>query len=170
MLTTTIPTNCVIFWTVNLCATYLDNLSTLRWNDNLWHTEKVYRWKIQAYKELLPEVEYVSQRFLGNPAYLLLPNMMKEFEYCISNEEFIFNQMFHRSRNQIECEFIRLKARWRILMRPMNIFSNHLPCIIFACFILCNFCEKEKVDVDLYVVDQVIRKDCHQIKIDKVSS
>ena len=52
----------------------------------------------------------------------------------------------------------------------MNIFANHLPCIIFACFILCNFCEKEKVDVDLYVVDQVIRKDCHQIKIDKVSS
>ena len=78
--------------------------------------------------------------------------------------------MFHRARNQTECEFIRLKARWRILMRPMNIFANHLPCIIFACFILCNFCEKEKVDVDLYVVDQVIRKDCYQIKIDKVSS
>lgn len=40
------------------------------------------------------------------------------------------------ARIQIVCAFGRLKARWRILMRPMDIPANYLPSIVFACFVL----------------------------------
>ena len=46
---------------------------------------------------------------------------MKELHHCSTNEEVIFNQMLRAARNQIECAFGRPKARWSILLRPMDI-------------------------------------------------
>ena len=63
------------------------------------------------YKELLPGEECVPQLLLGDPAYPLLPYVIKEFDHCSTNEEVIFNQMLRAARNQIECAFGRLKAR-----------------------------------------------------------
>ena len=42
------------------------------------------------YKELLPGHECVPQLLLGDPAYPLLPYVMKEHWNCSSNEEVIF--------------------------------------------------------------------------------
>ena len=74
----------------------------------------------------------MPQILLGDPAYPLLPYMINKFEHCKSNEA-IFNQMLRSSRNQTEC-----------------IFG-------FACFVLHIFCEREHVDVDKQVVEQVIQ-------------
>ena len=41
-------------------------------------------------KELLPGEECVPQLLLADPAYPLLPYIMKEFDYCTSNEQVIF--------------------------------------------------------------------------------
>ena len=41
----------------------------------------------------------------------------------------------------IECAFARLKARFGILRRPMDINLCDLPNVIYACFVLHNFCE-----------------------------
>ena len=57
---------------------------------------------------------------------------------------------------QIACAFVRLKARWRILVRPMDIPVNYLPSIVFACFVLHNFCERKKDDVDPYVAADLV--------------
>ena len=91
--------------------------------------------------------------------------MVKEFEVCKSNEEVIFNQMLKSARNQIECAFGRLKATWRILMRPMDIPVSQLPNVLFACFVLHNFCESEKEDVDLSVVEQVFDENAVKLKL-----
>ena len=92
-------------------------------------------------KELLPGEDEVPPVILADPAYPLLPNVMKEHACCTKNEEVIFNEMLRSARNQIECAFGRLKARWRILTRPMDIKLDDLPTVIYACFVLHNYCE-----------------------------
>ena len=77
-----------------------------------------------------------------NPAYPILPHCMKRYSTCKKNEEVIFNSMLRTARNPIECAFGRLKARWKILTKKMDLKFEKIPTIIYACFILHNFCER----------------------------
>ena len=69
---------------------------------------------------------------------------MKEFATCSSNGEVIFNRKLRCVRNQIECAFGRLKARWRILNRPIDLGIEYVPTIVYSCFVLHNYCEYAK--------------------------
>ena len=86
----------------------------------------------------------VGPVLLGDPAYPLLPGLMKEFATCNSNGEVIFNRKLRSVRNQIECAFGRLKARWRILNRPIDLGIDYVPTIVYSCFVLHNYCEQAK--------------------------
>ena len=50
----------------------------------------------------------------------------------------------------IECSFGRLKARFDALKRAMDINLDDLTHVIYACFVLHNFCElnNEKIGED----------------------
>ena len=68
----------------------------------------------------------------------------------------MFNTMLRSARNQIECAFGLLKARWRILLRPMDLMLRDIPDIVLVGFALHNFCDERNIEPVLVEMDRVI--------------
>lgn len=100
------------------------------------------------YKELLPGYDKIPVTLIGDPAYPLLPYCMKEFASPNNNKEVIFNDMLRSARNPIECAFGRLKARWQILNKRIDLGLVSVPNLVYACFVLHNFCERHGVSLE----------------------
>lgn len=60
----------------------------------------------------------------------------------------MFNELLRSARNQMERGFGRLKARWSILTRKIDFNTEMVPTVIYACFVLHNFCESRGCSLD----------------------
>ena len=93
---------------------------------------------ISKCERIIVEGEHaVSVCVLGNPAFPLLPFLMKEFSKGGKNS----GERSSSARMVIECVFGQLKVRVGCLRREIDINSKELPAIIHSCFTLDNFCE-----------------------------
>ena len=71
----------------------------------------------------------------------------------------------------MEYAFGRLKARWRILLRPINVHVMNVPNIILSCLIIHNYCEKRHVSVDQTSTENIVIEERRFMnKIDKLNS
>ena len=97
-----------------------------------------------TYLPLLPGYAAIPNYLIGDPAYPLTQFCLKEYQSCSNNGEVIFNSMLRSARNQIECAFGRLKARWGFLSRKVDLKFESIPSVVYSCFVLHNYCERNK--------------------------
>ena len=108
-------------------------------------------------RKIMDDEEAVPVCILGDAAYPLCPYLMKEFPGGgLTIQEQFFGFRLCSARVAIECAFGRLKARFGILKREMDISFPYLQEVIHSCFIL-NYCELQKEGLKEQNIEHEIR-------------
>lgn len=87
----------------------------------------------------------VPLHILGDPAYPMLYEIVKGYTGTgLSPEHDSFNVYHSKARMCVEIAFGRLKARWRMLRKRIDIDYHMVPKLITTCCMLHNFVELNK--------------------------
>ena len=134
-------------------------------------TEKVHQQK-EVNPEQLQDAPQQSERTkrtsIDFPFDVYVAIKQASFREGITYKEFVLRAV----RNQIECAYGRLKTRWRILNRAIDVDLDLTVNLIYSCFVLHNFCEQYKEEVNKDLVKRTILNEqrCHNFHCLKVSS
>ncbi|KAM7175411.1 uncharacterized protein RBU57_001592 [Macrochelys suwanniensis] len=115
------------------------------------HDARIFRntalfWKMQSgtffpdRKITVGEIEMPTV-ILGDPAYPLMPWLMKPYTGSLDTSKERFNYRLSQCRMTVECAFGRLKGRWRSLYGKLDLAEHSIPAVISACCTLHNICE-----------------------------
>lgn len=90
------------------------------------------------------ENRQVPYFILGDPAYPLLYWLLKGYTGILTPEKDNFNVHMNSARVYVEIAFGRLKARFRCLMKRLDVHYSFVPEIVATCCTLHNILEENK--------------------------
>uniref|UniRef100_A0A3Q3LN85 DDE Tnp4 domain-containing protein n=1 Tax=Labrus bergylta TaxID=56723 RepID=A0A3Q3LN85_9LABR len=95
-------------------------------------------------KSIMSDGVEIPVHLIGDESFPLKPWLMKGYSqhHQLSPEQRRFTYTLSSARSVVDTAFMRLKGRWRCLLKKTDIDVSMMPRVVAACCVLHNMCEQ----------------------------